>query len=514
MSWEQTARRWWKRYKNKRYQVSCRQLSKWAGHFVPGTKEGSYQTANAWWEQQKTKVDGTRPCHPHDDLLAVLDHRLQWLRRFGSDPELEELLVRYRHLVEKGDQPFETGSEDHRYLDNGIEARFFERGRTTLRKALRVEKTGMDRIGESFKTNPSEIADRSEHFFSEDFNKEMKLRAAVDPKNLIWRDRISRVQIPCESQTIKAYVARWLDIEKMRMQAGEISPGSFDNTTHCINAYRDWMGGDSSIEDIDANLWRNFFKHLMEEVARDRWSPDYAKKVLRTARRFIRSLVSEGLVQAPPNLDDRTYKFSKKIRSIESMTPELIKLIVDKASGQLKLHLLLMANCGFTQQDVSDLRPDEVDWKKGLIKRKRSKMRRNLTVPIVTYPLWPITFELLKKHNSGNRDHVLLTKSGGVWVYRVHDEETDKQKRADSIATNYEELQAKLKEEKIEAKSLKFFRKTSATLLDDHRYYGRFAVFFLGHAPSTVHRKHYSDPSDSMFRKAVHWLGKQYGFIT
>jgi hypothetical protein len=40
----------------------------------------------------------------------------------------------------------------------------------------------------------------------------------------------------------------------------------------------------------------------------------------------------------------------------------------------LTLHLLLMANCGFTQQDVSDLSQDEVDWQLGTITRKRSKV--------------------------------------------------------------------------------------------------------------------------------------------
>lgn len=65
-----------------------------------------------------------------------------------------------------------------------------------------------------------------------------------------------------------------------------------------------------------------------------------------------------------------------------------------------------------TQQDMSDLPPDEVDWSTGIITRKRSKTNKYDSVPTVSYPLWKPTFELLKKERSSSKERVLLTSNG------------------------------------------------------------------------------------------------------
>src|SRR4051812_45992741 len=117
-----------------------------------------------------------------------------------------------------------------------------------------------------------------------------------------------------------------------------------------------------------------------------------------------------------------------------------------------------MANCGFTQQDVSDLHPSEVDWEQGRIRRKRSKTGDHDKVPLVDYLLWPETFALLKRYRSDDPDRVLKTESGKAWVRDVVKEDGSRG-RTDAVQSNYRRLI-------IEGKQpLKMIRKASSTLL-------------------------------------------------
>jgi len=60
------------------------------------------------------------------------------------------------------------------------------------------------------------------------------------------------------------------------------------------------------------------------------------------------------------------------------------------------------------QQDISDLRMDEVDWENGYIERERSKTKVK-----TKHKLWAVTLELMKEFrhvgSSGN-DRVFLTQ--------------------------------------------------------------------------------------------------------
>jgi hypothetical protein len=58
---------------------------------------------------------------------------------------------------------------------------------------------------------------------------------------------------------------------------------------------------------------------------------------------------------------------------------------------------------------------------------------------------------------------------------------------------------------------LKQLRKVSASLLDEEAEFARCVLYFLGQSPRSVADKHYKEPSDEQFFKALRWLGEQYG---
>jgi hypothetical protein len=103
---------------------------------------------------------------------------------------------------------------------------------------------------------------------------------------------------------------------------------------------------------------------------------------------------------------------------------------------------------------------------------------------------------------------VLLTRSGSPWC---RDELGDDGKlhTTDSIATNFRRLRDKTDIQK----PLDLLRKTSATLIESHKEYGRYKTHFLGHSPKSIADKHYAAPSVELFDEVVLWLGFKLGIV-
>ena len=125
--------------------------------------------------------------------------------------------------------------------------------------------------------------------------------------------------------------------------------------------------------------------------------------MFRISKQFIKYCWSKRLLELPRNFDSRGFGFGAGAKAVETFTDGEIKKLLAKATGQLKLHILLMLNCGYRSTDISDLRDDQVDWTEGRIKRKRSKTENHEDVPEVDYKLWPETFSLLKSGDQAAR---------------------------------------------------------------------------------------------------------------
>lgn len=462
MSWEPRARRWWKQYLGKRYAVSCRQLTQWAGRPVPETKEGSYQTANAWWLAKKAEIEGLVPLesHPHADDIKEYRKRRDWARKQGLHEEAA-WWGRHARAMERGpnNPSVRAGQRDVRRLQ-------FER-----------------RMGLPYGALPK----------------------TYDPDADVWKDRFARdgAQAVPSERTVGGVVRLYLEHERVRVHGKGLSPSEYDLIRLCLNHFRDWIGAETDIQRVNADTWENYWKHVYQSQV----SLEYRKKRFRHARNFIEWAASKGILPAPPNLQHRLYRFGNAAQAIATMTVEEVQGLVAQSSGQLRLHLLLMLNCGMTQIDISELRPSEVDWELGRVIRKRSKTGDLETVPTVNYKLWPSTFALLKQYGHVEGERVLLTERGRPWV---SDEIVEgKRRKRDGIHSNYRRLQIKSGIDK----PIKRLRKTSASLLDHHREFGRYAPYFLGHTPRSVSARHYVTPSTDLFDAAVSWLGEQYGDV-
>ena len=253
----------------------------------------------------------------------------------------------------------------------------------------------------------------------------------------------------------------------------------------------------------------DFTSHLHECVSDGRFSRTYAAEILSSVKSLIRwAYKTERLEELPRNLDDRSTCIEKSPTDIKTFTIAEIRTLLDAATERSRLYLLLMLNCGMTQVDIAKLRPEEVDWKKRTVTRKRSKTRRHEGVPTVTYPLWPLTMRLLRKHRSSDPDRVLTAENGQpLWSESL--DSKDRLAKRDAIASAYRRLKRKTGIKK----TLKVLRKTSSTLIDHHPEFRGLAELFLGHSPRSMKDRHYTAADLKGLARAVKWLGQEYGVV-
>ena len=449
MTWEPRKDRWRKIYKRKLYTISCYQLG------VLSTKEASYKAANAWWLAKKTEIDGAAPA---SHVIDELQKRRDWCLLHGEARQA----VDYDAAISEV-------------------------------RGWRAEDVQFDAAQQEISLPLSEIWQR-----------------IATPASEVWHDRIERDRPESISNdlTVRGQAERWLAGQEVKVKAGTLAPGTLRNNADCLAHFRNFVGDLSPVNSIGEDRLEAYFLHLIERLAD--FSRDYALKCFGTARAFIRYLVEKDLIPFPKNFESRSFRFNVAARKIQTLTVEEFHLLMKHASGQMPLHLLLMANCGFTQMDIGELRNSELRLGDGRIVRKRSKTHEHENVPEVEYKLWPETVALLERHMSGG-EVVLLTESGKPWRYESH--VGGRLKSTDNIASNYKWLKRRImKREEIEfTKPLKLIRKTSATMLGGEGRYGLFlAQHFLGHSPRTVATRSYVAPPQPLFDEALMWLREQY----
>jgi integrase len=462
MTWQDQHRRWQKRYHGTLFVVSCRQLREQGYDLLSDTKEGSYLAANLWWARKEQELrDAAKP--PPRPLTEV------------------EKLVFAAKCIDP-DQMESTARE-------------------------------MDAAG----ATPEEIG----RFFADWVKRHVVHQEPLTPclKDNLPPARVQQLETavaaihgsaPVTDLSVTTWVNRFLEHKRAQVEAGQLAAARVANCRTYLNHFQEFFGPATRLDQIDANRLDAFYRYLLGKIRKTKslpgWSAFYAKTIFMVSREFLRFGCKRCKIAPPDNLNDR-FKFGSVAKTIHRWTSIEFLTVLDRTPGKLKLCLLLMANCGMTQQDVSDLLDEEVDWERGYITRKRSKTKDREHVPTVSYKLWPSTFALLQRYRSGS-EHVLLTEAGQPYV-RTTLKADGKLSRADGFVSSFAHVKKRLGF----TKPLKQIRKLSASLLAQHEIYGRFDSFFLGHSPRTVADRHYVTPPQDLFDKAVLWLGRKLGQV-
>jgi len=283
------------------------------------------------------------------------------------------------------------------------------------------------------------------------------------------------------------------------------SPARIHSNIKMAEFFVTFMGMETPVQNLTEKVWLEFSAHI--HSSKGTKGVNHLARIQKTARWLVRfAWETRFLTDLPRNLNQRHLFIQSEKTDITVFRIRDILVFFNQATGQTKLHFLLMLNCGFTAADISDLKEKEVNWDSKTITRKRSKTKTHDRVPTVTYPLWPSTFDLLRNYQSGGQ-LVLLTKAGKPWVSKSYSH--GKYHHSDSVASNFRRIN-KTAGVNIYPRGL---RASAATGLAHHPTYKFYCEHFLGHSPRTITNAHYVKPSLEEFAEAITWLGERFGLL-
>ncbi|MBC8875654.1 MAG: tyrosine-type recombinase/integrase [Planctomycetes bacterium] len=511
--------RWKKKYKGKSYYFS-------AGRGK--SDRDAYEAAWAAWEKKKLRIDAALP-KPHqaeyERAIREWESVLTWCRKHpGEEQMADTALAKLQRLRNRfaASKPKPITREDT--FEGQFDRADWPPGLTEAIEALDREPEPPDWVQqlpgyEKYMAATREFMENAEGSvpgFSQVIDPR-EFAFLQGPFNLlqdrfrIWQDRLDVMHRSAESedQMVRTYSEQFLEEKTAAVAAGELSAGRNYLLRLHVTHFRDWIGSETNVVDINGKHLNGYRVALLADVDAKKWTRTTASDRLKSVKSFIRWLWQIEAIPTLPRIMDGKSKaltISENSPTVVVYTKQEIATLLQEAIDRTKLHILLMLNCGMTQKDISDLDLAEVDWEAGRITRRRSKTRGFDNVPLVSYRLWPETLRLLRQARSNKRSgRVLLNERGRPLCYEEAGD-NGKLKKIDSVRSAYHRLRQKTGINK----PLKSLKKTSASLLRNSQKYASLEDLFLGHAPRRMSDKHYTLAPQTLFDEAIAWLGTEF----
>ncbi len=502
-------------------------------HYFDGGRGKSdrdaYDAAVKLWELEKLKADASAPRQYQRDYEAEINVWAQvysWSNRHGDTATAQLAYEKQERLRSLLDAPvLKPLSSDDRF------GTVFEPVKIKLPDDL-IEQTAKALAAGEVKLSAMPEMSREART---QFSQEMDGSNARIQKE-IWNDRLNTQQrrAAIRSNSVDEHVQEFLHHKSEDAAQGKLTLGRIYALRLHLLHFRDWIGSDTSITDIDSQLLKKYHTSLLDRIQQQTkqfpspasqeksasrqnktlaWASTTARHYLTTVKSFVRWLWEMEAIPALPRVlghNSHSLKITPKTPAAIIFSNDEVSRLLQGATGRTKLFLLLMLNCGMTQKDVADLRKAEVDLESGRIVRKRSKTDKFDSVPTVNYLLWPETVQLLKQFIDQGEGDLALLNANGSSLWSEQFDSDGKYGKSDNIKNAFDRLKSKLKI----TKPLKSFKKTSSSKLRENERFNGLEDLFLGHAPQKMSDKHYTTTPQKRLDAALGWLALEYGLAS
>jgi integrase len=313
--------------------------------------------------------------------------------------------------------------------------------------------------------------------------------------------------------TLALWADRYLQGRDQRIQQGVLKPRSRRQARVALGHFTAVLSPGLPVQNLSPEEWERWGDHCQAQAARRRlqggregWAPDYARKVYKHARTFMRWLYEVEALPLPLRNLDRRLRFPHaQPRPKKTYTRLELHLLLKAAQGQHQLHILLGLNTGAYEVDIAQLQRSQVDLTNATITRRRVKTEDLPNTPEVTYPLWPATLKLLKAHLAPQGAFALLNAKGKPWA--TSELKGGKLRETHGISNLFDAARHRAGV----GGSWKALRKTSATTL--RTQYPDCVLHFLGESGKSVADRPYTTPDPDQFNGAVMWLGREFELL-
>lgn len=493
MTWEAVGSgRWVKKHRKQRYRIGVKQLQKSYPDLVRAlSRAGTRAAANQWWTDKQREL------------------------RLSENPE--DILV-LRILLEEQEQSLLIAKQiGDVTLTNTIEQR------------LRILQDRID-AGESVQGIElwEHAEERHEAVLISKPPGRSPLQARRQLREMLWRrsdelDHVLPVNVPSianespRGRSLRSVVDLFLDQRKrdaMRKPIDGMKPistGRYTVMKAHLDDFVSTVGEGITLEQANhAQTLTQYHTSLLDRLDSGAIGSTYtARDRMQSTKQFFRWCYEEQITdELPRNIGSR--KLQIQLEDSETIVFELYELraIIDAAVDRTKLFLVLMANCGFRQSDIADLRMREIDGDRIRHARVKTKKRKP---PVVNYKLWPETAALLSAYLADKQrfedDFVFLNENGRP--LKTASFEQDREKYIDNIRSAYWRVLDKLDMPNERRKPLGAIRATSADLLK--RFSREVQTLFLGNKPTDITGRHYTAThNDYRLDEPLEWLREQY----
>lgn len=466
LTWRQNERRWVKKYKGK-------------AHYFPAPegKIASYQRCLGEWHRLKARIDAASSVEKERSAREAWAPYLECVRSFQ-----QRIIDRY------GD------TDKTREVWQGLERNFVPIIESSIR------------CGEL----PDDLLDRFSWAVERDFELLTSLYSQAGAelaRTLGFNTKSPKPPgiAPWQAgSTEKPTTVADLSKAFSLTIKSDVDPRRAKNLSRDLTAFVDSLPADTEIDEAMSSA--NLDRYLTSVKSSDAAPHTKRDKIAAVKQLATWSFEREYLGDMPRLIAAGKFKVEVGAKAVQCFEDAEVKSILRAAKSRERLYILIAINCGFTQIDISNLRPTEVDLEAGFITRKRSKTGDHESVPEVSRKLWPETLALLREHASDDPIRVLLNKLGRPLV-EVTDS-GEKVNRTDTIAKAMARLRKRMKRKA--PITFKKFRATAASKLGEHPEFRPYCQYFLGHSPGTVADKHYVAPSQAQFDRATEWLREQF----
>lgn len=331
------------------------------------TEKGSLSAANRWVEYVEAVING-RSCK----ATSVVD-------------QLSERIAELEREIEAMDDPTITEQNQAEISDTQDEIRMRQYAEQqgvdfdkTHRSRMEALKLLGDNIGESFAAQ----------------------------RGLLLAD-LDREPQP-ENKLLSYWRNQFLQLKRAEIETGKRTIGRYDNLQREVNKFVSFIGETATVEAITEATWQAWYLHVIAKNA-----ASTQKGYISSAKSFVEHLYEQRQIELPRNLNSLSVTEDDNV--IEHYTLHELKTILRDAPGILKCFLMLMANCGFYQNDIATLTPEMLTVKPGYIRRQRSKRVKGKKIPMVEWVLWDTTKELIEQFRTDQDGLVFTQPNGKPW---------------------------------------------------------------------------------------------------
>lgn len=223
----------------------------------------------------------------------------------------------------------------------------------------------------------------------------------------------------------------------------EVSASYVSRVASCLHQFLGFVGSDKLFHSVSALALEDYRNHVLalpvsEQTGRP-ISPRTAKDRLAEVKAFMVWAYEMELCDLPRNLR-RYAQVDLPEPTPTVFTSEELGELWKASSQRMRCLMALALNCGFGQQDLSDLRVGEIDFTGQFIDRRRSK-----TGVRARHKLWPMTVALLKKELDGDAQDDLAFRTASGTPLVTSELRDGKLKRSDTVKCQFWRLMRKVK---------------------------------------------------------------------